>query len=695
MASLHAPSEKDGLSFGYTDGSQAHSTTYTDEKALAQLPARRWFSKPSKHRLVGFLPTVIVLVITLGFVGLILGFLLSMQYVPAQGGRGFLAAVRHGSFVLDEEEWSGDMSSGGHLRVLVLSALASHLISDTSSILMTLVAYRVGAQWLSVSQGGDSTEIAQNPTPLQYGLLVRLMGSSSISAIGTSCAYAAQSRSRPRLPRLFKQALSMSISVWVLARLVGLADLWLHTTSRSISILKPIPDSSQAYMFAAQFNETICPAVRAGLSEDDAPTSDAFPCLSEFEDFVTMDDSMSNIGFSVMANESSTTWKVITLANAADMAILIPGATIDTLYTSYTASTFAVQANCTSLNSLCTRDSTGMTTNCSEAGYPALPYFTDEVSGAVTSNATQINDFVFGVVDGELAGRSLGSVGLNSPVTSNPARMAVQLRWDTHIQGTTSNVHGEATNSADLAIDTYPNPTLYAGCAVSFFNATVRLDSSQNSWSLVNSTLSSSEFATTLWLPTLWQYATEQLAADLMVTARTKPKDVTMAALNQHLARLTLGAAAGYIEPAKATEVNYLVPTLLGQYPVGPVVALLTLLCLYALLALLVFLSSWWTTDETIISPFDASNDASLVQEKSMLVLTRTWLTNPLALVGAAFPGEDGQDDVRSVAKQPSGMVYDGNDSDMRLAIGLTNEGFGIRKRATGQKIGRTEGLQA
>lgn len=118
-----------------------------------------------------------------------------------------------------------------------------------------------------------------------------------------------------------------------------------------------------------------------------------------------MDDSMSNIGFSVMANESSTTWKVITLANAADMAILIPGATIDTLYTSYTASTFAVQANCTSLNSLCTRDSTGMTTNCSEAGYPALPYFTDEVSGAVTSNATQINDFVFGVVDGELAGR--------------------------------------------------------------------------------------------------------------------------------------------------------------------------------------------------------------------------------------------------------------------------------------------------
>ncbi|KAG9020229.1 hypothetical protein FS837_008419, partial [Tulasnella sp. UAMH 9824] len=164
MASLLASSEKDILSLAYTDGSQGHTTL--DEKSGAKIPARRWASKPSKHRLVGFLPTAIVLIITLGFVALILGFLLRMQYVPVQGGRGLSAAVKHGSFALDEEEWSDDTSSGGHLRVLILSALASHLISDTSSILMTLVAYRVGAQWLRVSKEGDTTGIAQNPTPL-------------------------------------------------------------------------------------------------------------------------------------------------------------------------------------------------------------------------------------------------------------------------------------------------------------------------------------------------------------------------------------------------------------------------------------------------------------------------------------------------------------------------------------------------
>lgn len=231
------------------------------------------------------------------------------------------------------------------------------------------------------------------------------MGSSSISAIGAGCAYAASPRTRPQLPRLFKQALAMSISVWVLARLVGLADLWLHTTSRSISILRPIPDSSQAYMLAAQFNESICPVMRANLQDDDVLASAPYPCLSEFEEFVMMDDSMSNTGFSVMANESNTEWRVITLADAADLAILIPGPAVDTLYTSYTASTFAVQARCTSLNSLCTRDDTGMTTNCSQAGYPRLPYSVGEGSDAVIRNTTQINDFVFGVVDGELAGK--------------------------------------------------------------------------------------------------------------------------------------------------------------------------------------------------------------------------------------------------------------------------------------------------
>lgn len=243
----------------------------------------------------------------------------------------------------------------------------------------------------------------------RYGMLLRLMGSSSISAIGDGCLYAARSRARPRLPRLFKQALSMSITIWVLARLVGLADLWLHTTSKAIPILQPIPDTTNAYMFAAQFNDTICPAERAQFQDGGISTSTTalYPCFLEFHDFVIIEDWPKDVGFGVMANESSSAWSVITLADEADLAILIPGAAIDTRNTSFTASTIGIRADCTSLNSLCAHDlATKTTTNCSEAGYPLLPYFETSNSSSVGSqqDTPQVKDYIFGIVNGQLAG---------------------------------------------------------------------------------------------------------------------------------------------------------------------------------------------------------------------------------------------------------------------------------------------------
>lgn len=272
--------------------------------------------------------------------------------------------------------------------------------------------------------------------------------------------------------------------------------------------------------------------------------------------------------------------------------------------------------------------------------------------------------------------------------------MAVQLRWDTRNQGASYDLYGAAAaDGADRAVDRQPKITLYASCDVSFFNATVRLDGERKAWSLVNRTLSSSEFATTLWLPTLFQRATEHLSSDLLAIARSKEKDDVMAALNQQLARLMLGAASGYFQLGEATDVERLAQTLLGRYSVGPILAFIFLLCLYALLALLVFLSSWWTADQTIVSLYDEPTD---VQGASMLALTQMWLTSPIPLVGGAFPGEDqrdGKDGVRSAEKQDGRMVYNGSISDARLGVGLTRDGFGIWKRPVGQKAKEVEEL--
>lgn len=104
-----------------------------------------------------------------------------------------MAAIRAGYFITSEEQSIGTNPSG-HLRMLTLSALASHLISDTSSVLMTLMAHRIEASWLRHSKSLDLLDVFQNSTPRQYGLLLRLMGSPSVLAVAESCFYTARSK---------------------------------------------------------------------------------------------------------------------------------------------------------------------------------------------------------------------------------------------------------------------------------------------------------------------------------------------------------------------------------------------------------------------------------------------------------------------------------------------------------------------
>ncbi|KAG9020345.1 hypothetical protein FS837_008300 [Tulasnella sp. UAMH 9824] len=394
-----------------------------------------------------------------------------------------------------------------------------------------------------------------------------------------------------------------------------------------------------------------------------------------------------------MANNSISPWSVITLADAADLAILVSTPSIDTQNKSYTVSTVGIQAECVSLNSLCKPDPEyePMVSDCRNVGYP-LPYITNRTSpDEVASEWSQIDDNIFGFVDEQLFPTSAWNLGNMSYVTRNPAKMAVQLRWDPHNLADTTNLHGTAywSNLDDRAIDSSMQLkyALYAGCNVTFFNVTARLDGEENAWTLVDRTPSSNEFATTLWLPTMMQQVTEQLAGAMLAPARSQTKGPAMAAMNQHLARLMLGAASGYFEPAEATEVDHLVETLLGQYSIGPVILFVLLLCLYALLALLVFMSSWWTVDQAIVPPDGESADT---EGTSMLALTQTWLISPIPLVGGVFPGEDTrdeQDGIRSAGERDGGVVYDGSISDVRLGVGLTRDGFGIWKRPVGQRV--------
>lgn len=90
----------------------------------------------------------------------------------------------------------------------------------TVSFLMALVAYRVAADWLY--DQSLATRQVQLPTPAQYGLLLKLCGSSNISSAWDTCRYLWASKdTAPRAPASLKRALLALIFILFLTYTVG------------------------------------------------------------------------------------------------------------------------------------------------------------------------------------------------------------------------------------------------------------------------------------------------------------------------------------------------------------------------------------------------------------------------------------------------------------------------------------------
>ncbi|KAG8914064.1 hypothetical protein FRC00_000912 [Tulasnella sp. 408] len=432
-------------------------------------------------------------------------------------------------------------------------------------------------------------------------------------------------------------------------------------------------------MFGVAFNDSLCAYLSAKYPEDVEYDFPGFPCSAAYVDFVRLEYWGNDLGFLVMTNSTNAPFSVVTMKDG--VLVAVPGPSAELGDYTFTATTFAAHASCDSINQVCRQDQQGITVNCTSAGYPELPYVFSLDDGFKVTNTSEVKNRIFGVVDGRMMGREVGSTEVKA-VTTNPTTMATQLRWDPPEQGMnpTKGTHSPgAVDLTELAIDTYPKPTLYASCSVSYLEAVVRWDGSNGTWSLLNTTLASQQLTATLWLPVVWQFATEQLASNLMNVARTRPREEVMAVLNQQLARLAVGSAAGFFKPTAATDVSYLVQTMLGRYPVGPILALLALLLLYAILALTIFFVSLWEKDEIIVAPSDdVFGEGVRVGEPSALLLAQRWLVTPMPLVGSAFPQDDGQDAKRSVAAWAMCSAHDGREKDDRLMIGVKNEGFGV-----------------
>ncbi|KAG8944811.1 hypothetical protein FRC04_001549 [Tulasnella sp. 424] len=571
--------------------------------------------------------------------------------------------------ITEPSDPDGSLSSQTHsetLRILMFSALASHLVSVTSTILVTLLAYRSATQWLRASENPDNV----NLSPIQYGLLVRTLGSGSLMAIINTLRYTSRSK-RARAPRVFKEAFIGVTGIYILSHTVGVIDLWLHSSARSISVFRAVPTQSDA-QFGITYNDTIC----GPFNKTELPCQNLISTQLDGTYWAYDEQWMYLEGYDTIANSNPE----ISLESVNDVVILVPGPDRNFKSTGFIINTHGLQVECTNLRDQCNRmmapiieafvHGSGPVTNCSKAGYPRIPYYTSgdlKISGRDTRN---IQSLVIGIIGDEMGGMHNGTTDFSSGWTSNPASTVVQLRW------------GNATaqwNSGTPGVSYLNALDLYVTCELSYLDVTAQYDPIEAKWSILEKSLSSPELASVFWTPMIFQLGTDDLKHTLQPYIMNKGVQ-TVDMLNSLMAKYGIAYAAPLMQFTAASNVTTPQLVAVGLYPAAPTLLLVGCLYLYSLIALVIFFLACTANNRTIFVPRQITRKKERDEERSALDVAQTWLTDPLPFVGSIFPGGDGQHVARSVESDPLLQVYD---SDWELG----KVGIGLYKGSKGEMI--------
>ncbi|KIO24934.1 hypothetical protein M407DRAFT_25684 [Tulasnella calospora MUT 4182] len=552
------------------------------------------------------------------------------------------------------------------LRILLFSAFASHIASVASTVLATLLAYRAATQWLRASEDPDDV----NLTPMQYGLLVRTLGSGSLMSILNSLRYLSRSR-RGKAPWFFKEALVGVTGIYLLAHVVGLVDLWLHSSAKAVSVIRPIPFEPKARYGVTYSDDKCGPFNKAEL-----------PCqklIGPWEGkllFAPYSFQVISAGYNAILDVNP----YFKLERINGTTILVPSSTINYQSQEFDFNTHGLRVQCASLGDRCERLAAPLpqfivqgespVTNCSEAGYPRIPYYTTGELSPSGLDARNIQTLVLGLIGEEMGGMINGTADFTSPWTPNPASTVVQIRWP--------NVTAHET--ADSPIVAYPNaPDQYAVCSLTYLDIIAHYDSLEAEWSILEASPSSPELASVFWTPLMFQRAGQHLIRALKpYMMGSGEKSIEM--LETTLARVNMGLITPLMAFIPAFNVTTPRPAALGVYPAGPTILLVACLYIYSLVAIVAFVLACASNHRIIFVPRHLTRDGERDEERSALDVAQTWLTDPLPFIGSLFPGGDGREVARSVESDPLRQVYDSS-------WGLEKVGIGLYKRCTGEMM--------
>lgn len=476
---------------------------------------------------------------------------------------------------------------------MTFSALASHLISVTSTILVTLLAYRAARQWLHASENPGDV----NLTPIQYGLLVRALGSGSLMSLINTLRYASRSK-RASAPRFFKEALAGATGIYLLSHAVGLVDLWLHSGARSTTVFRDVPVESDA-LFGLEYSNARC----GSFNKTELPCQKLIYAAKNGIVYANEDPWIYHEIYDTISDINP--YKKAEYVNGT--AILVPGPVKNFRSQGFTINTQGLRVQCSNLRDRCDRlpmpliqslwPGARPVTNCSKAGYPLIPYHTFGELKASGRDTRNIESLVLGVIGDEMGGMQYGTLDFSSAWTSNPATTVVQLRWPNN--GALRNTPGAVyLNAVDL----------YATCNLTYLDVVAEYSSRDAEWRILETTLSSPELASVLWTPMIFQLGTVYLLNPLRPYIANRGAQ-TIEILESLMAKQGMGFAA----PMMTFTAAYNVPTTqlvtLGLYPIAPVLLLVSCLYIYALAAVAIFFVACRSNDRSTFVPRHRSSE--------------------------------------------------------------------------------------
>ncbi|KAH7320505.1 hypothetical protein B0J17DRAFT_723920 [Rhizoctonia solani] len=569
------------------------------------------------------------------------------------------------AFVVRERTVSSSTLESSSLSALTVSTAISHFLSITTPIVLSLLAYRIAYLWIHAQNSPSADEegsTSRLPTPLHYGVLVRILNSSTILNLGPLAAYflprlrrnsSAQNTTAISTPRLLREAFGTAFFIYALSHAIGLADIWLHSVS-SVGIANSVTRADKLPNFSMVFNQTICDPSTGLLCMNYGPLGD---------------NQIVRRSALVAANSTNPAKiSVITLADANDTAILAPSDFVREW--NFSASTYGARAQCYPISKLCAETGcnpdyvTGPVVETPGMYLDLLTF--PKTTAKVGTRGPRFGDYrdlsrVMAYVGNLTVGSSTGiPASVLTATPPNPGPVLIKLRWSDP-QGTLPSIRQSSNGIIEVDTDQgsegdpefqgRTNSVMYAQCELEFVKVRYGYNQQQQfvAYNIRGMAGDAAPMAGALWAPLIWQQLTDQLVTNIHHACLAQSSaDSILAILEQELSRLAIGGAAGLFmrTSQSVSDASKITQVLVGRYPRTPVYVFAGLLYGYAALTIILFLSTAACTSDVVAFRSDPDEfnkeridgtETKPARTYTALQLAQRRLVDPATLIAEQF----------------------------------------------------------